>query len=156
MSAYWNGNGLPQGKLCLVEEHGDGLASLFFAETDDVRNVTGDDWNDVPYEANAGRPYDRDCTVRRVVVDLGPWMATPMARASDEGKSNSSLSADDVNAGEAFWLATGVRAWEPKDVPRVQVAAGETAERVVRAVEAAGGTVFKALAPIGRNANKGA
>ena len=41
-----------QYKLCYVDDN-----ILFF--TDNFKNQWGDDWNDAPYEHNAGKPYDR-------------------------------------------------------------------------------------------------
>ena len=38
-------------RLCLIKEN---LAYF----VDDIENVTGDDWNDKPYECNAGDPYE--------------------------------------------------------------------------------------------------
>lgn len=44
-------------KLCLVKEN-----RAYFVE--DFENVTGDDWNDIPYQCNAGNPYKEfDATV---------------------------------------------------------------------------------------------
>ena len=39
-------------KLCYVRDN-----IMYF--TDNFKNQWGDDWNDAPYEHNAGKPYDR-------------------------------------------------------------------------------------------------
>lgn len=41
-----------QYKLCYVRDN-----IMYF--TDNFKNQWGDDWNDAPYEHNAGEPYDR-------------------------------------------------------------------------------------------------
>ena len=49
-------------KLCFVdsEEWAGDPITLYFTELDDVTEQWGDDWNDRPYEHNAGEPYEND------------------------------------------------------------------------------------------------
>jgi len=71
----------------------------------------GDDWDDAPYEYNAGPPYeskDGAWTIIKVAWD-GPF-ETP----ADIGHS-SDLSVDQINSGEAPWLKT--LAWRQARLP---------------------------------------
>ena len=63
----------------------------YFGDMDTAR---GDDWNDRPYEHNAGEPYDY---AFRVAYD-GP-LVTP-----DYLQVNSQWSVDDINGGSIAWL----------------------------------------------------
>lgn len=43
-------------KLCYIESSGSGGTAYF--TTNDLDRQWGDDWNDAPYEHNAGSPYE--------------------------------------------------------------------------------------------------
>jgi len=80
----------------------------------------GDDWNDAPYEHNAGRPYRpreqgwrnreglyetnmrKDGSPGWRVVKVG--LEGPLETPADVARSNSSYSVEQINAGEAPWL----------------------------------------------------
>ena len=49
-------------KLCYVDsdEYFDAPMTLYFTELEDVTEQWGDDWDDAPYEHNAGTPYEND------------------------------------------------------------------------------------------------
>lgn len=88
-----------QAQLCYVE-----LPFVWF--TTNLREQSGDDWNDVPFEHNACPPYlgyDQDWKVFRVAVFANPFkhrLLTP-----DSNYYNSPWSVDDINAGFAPWLS---------------------------------------------------
>lgn len=74
--------------------------------TKTLTEQTGDDWNDVPYEHNAGSPYDDGC-ITKIAFELG-W-ETP----SDLANGNSRYSVDDINMGAVAWLTD---TWDHKGV----------------------------------------
>ena len=98
-----------QYKLCYVDDN-----ILYF--TDNFKNQWGDDWNDAPYEYNAGEPYDRKhykeyddewcinhgCgNIRKIAFDFydGYYIKEPK-----DGHLNSPFSVERINQGEIAWL----------------------------------------------------
>ena len=91
-------------RLCYVRYN-----ILYF--TDNFENQWGDDWDDAPYEHNAGEPYDYDDeptvdnTDRRghirylAYMDWNFWIQEPKS-----GCHNSRYSVDDINNGAVPWL----------------------------------------------------
>lgn len=59
----------------------------------DVKDSWGDDWDDAPYEHNAGVPNEYDCTMVAIGV-MSP----------SYGHVNSPYSVEDVNKGAVAWL----------------------------------------------------
>ncbi len=98
-----------QYKLCYVKDN-----ILFF--TDIFREQWGDDWNDAPYEHNAGDPYDKKyytefdaewckkngCgNIKKIAFDhYDGWHI----KAPKDGHFNSPYSVDDINKGAIPWL----------------------------------------------------
>lgn len=85
-------------KLCYVEEFGYDYATLYYASTD-AENVWGDDWNDVPYEHNAGGPYDDRSDYDIVKVTIKGCFKTP-----SYGYINSPYSVEMINEGDVPWI----------------------------------------------------
>lgn len=118
--------------LCFVQ-------SGFAYFTDNFEGQWGDDWNDAPYEHNAGLPYDRDPSrnnqgnIRRLVV-------TGLEEACRD-HHNSPWSVEDINRGEVPWLTTC--RWSDQD--RVEIYAGVGMSVFVRLVWKAGGSVYVPL-----------
>ena len=108
-------------RLCYI----DGPWAYFTAETQ-----KGDDWNDVPYEHNAGEPYGD-------FIRLGFHDGTGSGYLRPcEFHCNSPWSVDDINAGAAPWLRTvsgGIL---------VTLKAGATIPEFVRWIETTGGIVY--------------
>lgn len=103
--------------------------------------VWGDDWDDVPYEHNAGTPYltrtnaETDIPVDSVVVAFRcDSLETPAERAC----GNSSYSVQMINAGHVAWLATSQ--WYG-GVP-FSIHAGTTVRDFISTIEQAGGEVY--------------
>lgn len=76
-----------------------------FFTTQPLEKQWGDDWNDAPYEHNAGTPYEwcerTDTRPRYMVVEVvccGPW------DAPCEGLTSSPYSVQDINRGNVAWL----------------------------------------------------
>ena len=98
-----------QYKLCYVSGN-----VLYF--TDNFAKQWGDDWNDAPYEHNAGEPYDRKdyteydddwckkhgCGNIKNIAFLGydGWNI----KQPCDGHYNSPYSVDDINKGAVAWL----------------------------------------------------
>ncbi len=125
-------------KLCYVDE------PWAWFTTQDVKDQWGDDWNDAPYEHNAGPPYSpfKNCkdnwnedgtpkwSVMRVAYD-GPF-DTPCS-----GGLNSRYSVEAINAGAIAWLSTS--SWTDK---HVNIHAGESLESFIAKVKEAGGRFY--------------
>ena len=91
---------LEDGYLTYVESEGNGIAVLYltkykFGEKPNGEfTVWGDDWDDSPYEHNAGEPYGEYIKV----VIQGEFM-TP-----NYGNINSRYSVESINKGAIPWL----------------------------------------------------
>lgn len=128
-------------KLCYVDDH------FAYFTTQKLRDQGGDDWNDIPYEHNAGKPYDW-CTAYGTpgweickVAFEGPGLNTPADIARG---GNSSYSVDMINAGMVPWLASDPRYTDP---PYYQIYAGASIEDFTRIIQAAGGQVYFKVLP---------
>jgi len=101
----------------------------------------GDDWNDAPYEHNAGEPYEEHKEDGKYVPHHlvkvawdGPW-STP----ADLAGSNSSWSVQGINRGCVAWLVPD--GWGSKDDAR-PIHAGISLVGFIEAVERSGGNVY--------------
>lgn len=107
-------------KLCYIDqsdEYSEQL-ELYFTEQD-LDKQWGDDWDDAPYEHNAGLPYDEDYTqpeqgiengraiypkiqIHKVIIEPKDWginLITPRTKMI-----NSNYSVEDINKGDIPWL----------------------------------------------------
>lgn len=124
-------------KLCYVEPETD--SPRVFFTTRDLKDQWGDDWNDAPYEHNAGHPYtwhasetnpkqEYDIYVMRV------WK-NELKDPADIKQPNSWISVDRINDLEQPWLlGRGVAIW-----------AGTTAYDFLQLLEKGGGKVVEEL-----------
>jgi len=124
---------LLQAKLCYV----DGMWAVF--TTQDITKQWGDDWNDAPYEHNAGFPYEWNplregspYEIVRVAFD-GP-LETPC-----DNHLNSPYSVQDINRGAVAWLRTDHWVAEEK---QAVIPAGTTLADFMECVQKAGGEVY--------------
>lgn len=109
----------------------------------------GDDWNDRPYEHNAGSPYEwrEDYRNPGSGVDYEgrpPWKITEIAyqgnfREPREGHFNSPYSVQDINAGAVPWLVYPYWQNEPE---RARIMAGTPFSEFCRTVLECGGMVY--------------
>ncbi len=95
-------------RLCYVDEQ------WAYFTTQDVTKQWGDDWNDAPYEHNAGTPY-----AYHDQTDKEPWEILKVAwdgpfRVPCDGQLNSRWTVEQINAGAAAWLTT--ETWADKQV----------------------------------------
>lgn len=122
-------------KLCYVV--GD---EAYFANVEDVtRDIWGDDWNDAPYEHNAGCPYKWASYMGekhkikpyeiKVVKFYGPFNSP-----SDYHNDNSPWCVNDINAGIIAWLST-VRVNDKN----INIFAGTSLVDFIRLIEKGGG-----------------
>lgn len=110
-----------------------------FFTTQPVEDQWGDDWNDAPYEHNAGDPY----TYLPNHDDGEPWDIIKVAFTGNfevpgEWSRNSRYSVEDINEGQVAWL-TPPRHGNPH---RVHIHAGETLDEFVKKVQRTGGDVY--------------
>lgn len=133
-------------KLCYIDDH-----RAYFT-TQPVTEQWGDDWNDAPYEHNAGEPYTPTMFYKTTGVEKDPrdWNedGTPKYEikcfffsgdlsAPCEDFSNSPYSVEQINAGHVPWLRS--TEW---NTSKINIMAGTTLPEFVNAIEFAGGDVF--------------
>lgn len=115
-------------KLCYV----DGNFAYFTSQP--LKDQWGDDWDDAPYDCNAGEPYypndDDDSWVIEKVAFDGPFM-TP----GDYGHCPYSVKA--INQGAVAWLSSQLWCDEIVTIP-----AGATKQEFIDLVHEAGGDVY--------------
>lgn len=117
-------------KLCYVD-----YSNAWFT-TQDLKKQWGDDWNDVPYEHNAGSPYgpnrQRGEDWELVAIRFEGSFDYP-----NSGVSNSSYSVEDINKGAVAWLRT-----EKWDKQAGALFAGATLQEFIDFVQAHGGKIW--------------
>lgn len=92
--------------LCYLE------APWAWFTTANLTDVHGDDWDDAPYEHNAGAPYEwceymAETGVERYKVVAVAFEGGPMYwREPCDGHLNSPFSVEQINEGAAPWLAS--------------------------------------------------
>jgi len=101
----------------------DGTA-YFFRSLEEAR---GDDWNDAPYEHNAGSPYEYDEV-------LCFWSGA--YEEASYGHVNSPFCVDSINAKKTPWL----HPWKEGAYPDIW--AGTPVSEFKKLIRAAGGRVF--------------
>lgn len=137
-------------KLCYIKE------PWAFFTTQDLSEQWGDDWNDAPYEHNAGRPYEpcwhreggKSCNCKVCKGDWNKdgspkWEILQIAYEADleppgGGRYNARYSVKSINAGAVAWLRTS----EYHTGAVVAIPAGVTLRRFVELVESVDGRVF--------------
>lgn len=124
--------------LCYVS------GNVAYFTTQALESQWGDDWNDAPYEHNAGPPYTPFCindwdqhgkpmwAIYKLMFD-GPFV-TP-----DHTHANSPFSVDDINAKAIAWLRT-----DPlfSTQPPVSIPAGTTIQDFLTLIQQGNGTVY--------------
>ncbi len=128
---------LKEFKLCYICPRRPWLAWFTTAE---LRDQWGDDWNDAPYEHNAGSPYEWDTHAKcepyelKRVVFHDADLETPAERAC----GNSSYSVEDMNSGAVAWLVSSQ--WSSG--PKIAINAGVSVEKFKELIRLAGGDVY--------------
>lgn len=130
------GEGLPElfpgdWKLCYVEDN-----EAWFT-TQELSKQWGDDWNDAPYEHNAGTPYHSRPLQKEPQWELLKLMFSGDFERPCDGVANSRYSVDMINAGQVAWLRTQSYSAVP-----IAIRAGVDVVRFAALVRAAGGDVY--------------
>lgn len=127
-------------KLCYVE----GNKAWF---SDNFENQWGDDWNDAPYEHNAGLPYDHWSELIEDNEDIfkRKWKHHEIkhkvlyfeTKDWDEvlpcdNFSNSPYSVEDINKQAVAWVHTS----------KFNILAGTTIEKFIETIESNGGKIY--------------
>lgn len=126
--------------LCYVS------GNFAYFTTQELSRQWGDDWDDAPYEHNAGRPYEWTQGDK-----CEPWEIVKVAFDGDfeqpsEGCCNSPWSVQAINAGAAAWL----RSSSYRAGPVVAIPAGTTLGRFAELVRKAGGRAYLEAKEAGR------
>lgn len=142
---------LDAAKLCYVR------GSAWFT-TQEIEKQWGDDWNDAPYEHNAGRPYDwrpdkwvkdkGDGTGGMVPNDEPRWELIEIPFSVDleepdwhSRQTNSPWSVEQINRGATPWLISPDYAKHA-----VKVWAGTPLREFIAVIESLGGRIWLPLA----------
>lgn len=126
-------------KLCYIQ------GSCAYFTTQDLDKQWGDDWNDAPYEHNAGRPYTYSVIHDK---DKKPWAIArvyyegPFETPEDRAGVNSVYSVENINAGAIAWLAP---ARFQIEIHRTSISAGTELHEFMRLVESEGGRIFASV-----------
>lgn len=110
-----------------------------------LRDQWGDDWNDAPYEHNAGNPYAFDEYAAKEGRE--PWQIVRVAfRANLETPGahvlNSGYSVEDINNRVVPWLQSGKYGDRDEQGNPIQIWAGATIEEFIALIKKAGGEVY--------------
>jgi len=114
-------------KLCYVEDR------VAYFTNISLKKQTGDDWNDRPYEHNAGEPYSKKKDQIIKLMYSGYDINTP----AELHPPNSPYSVDMINAGAVAWLAGRGFDYEP-----LYIQAGATIKEFIGKIEQMGGEVY--------------
>lgn len=126
---------IKQPRLCFVK------GSWAYFTTRPIDQQNGDDWDDAPYEHNAGEPYG--FSEHDAKQGKEPWTITIVAWRGPleqpcSNFCNSPWSVDQINAGVVAWLATST--WHTG--PKVAIHAGVTIDEFRRLIRKGGGSVY--------------
>lgn len=119
-------------RLCYVKDH-----VLYF--TDDFENCWGDDFDDAPYQWNAGEPYDwvdnwsaeQNRELKHTHIRYMGYL--PYACDIREADSYGEMSVENINQGAVPWLTLG---WGDNDDSKLY--AGATIEEAIEWLKKAG------------------
>lgn len=116
-------------KLCYIKDN-----TAYFTSIDDIKKQWGDDWNDAPYEHNAGTPYsdsDDNIIITKIMFTDANFTYP------HSGGINSPYSVEQINHGATPWLST----WDKKD----NIYAGASEEAFIEFVQRNEGEIFLPL-----------
>ena len=124
-------------KLCYVEPRGGSeddncnndprsILALYFTPCP-IMKVWGDDWDDTPYEHNAGTPYSEyKCVMYKMFATDNTEFILP-----DRGRDNSAFSVKQINANETPWIIVDILKKSNKVThTRINIWAGDIIEQV--------------------------
>jgi hypothetical protein len=121
-------------KLCYVS----GQKAYF--TTQDIKEQWGDDWDDAPYEHNAGIPYkydDHDKAKGKEPWDIFELYYESKLETPNTWVSNSNYSVQDINKGAVAWLES------PRyDKEGIRLYGGTTLGEFINVIKRTGGSVY--------------
>ena len=97
--------------------------------TEELSKQWGDDWDDCPYEHNAGEPYE-DNGSKIVKLAFSAELETP----KDKGK----YSVKEINSGTVAWLTTP--SWHSGE--KISISAGTPISKFIESIEKVGGEIY--------------
>lgn len=109
-------------KLCYIEDSFAYFTSLALCLQ------WGDDWDDAPYECNAGAPYNDKGDVIKVAYESR--LGTPAER-------NIIMSVEEINKGLIAWLSS-----EYLSTKFLEIYAGTTLDKFIEVIQKDGGVVY--------------
>ncbi len=112
--------------LCFIKN---GVA---YFTTQELKAQTGDDWDDTPYEINAGPPYSAEGNDAHWTISAYRYPRHFMTPAELAG-SYSPYSVEDINAGAVAWL------YSAQNGERIAIYAGTTLSEFKRIMAPTGG-----------------
>ena len=122
--------------LCYVKE------SWAYFTTQPLEDQWGDDWNDAPYESNAGSPY-ADGRPANAGADWEPRWEIITIAFDGPFEIPYHYSVEDINHRAAPWLRESW--WSADGAPRVRIMAGTTLRDFIKAVQSIDGVVYVPL-----------
>lgn len=130
----------PEPVLCYVD------GSWAYFTTRDLNHQWGDDWNDSPYEHNAGTPYEFRPQPGGLKIE--PWEIVKVAYEGPfdtprENHFNSPWSVEAINGGAVPWLRSS--GWGSEVT--VAICAGTPLTEFKRLIRQSGGQVYVLEAP---------
>lgn len=133
----------PDAVLCYVEDIRGEMFRAHFT-TRALADQWGDDWDDAPYEHNAGLPYepfdrDKEAGTHWELTSVDFRHAVLVTPATEV--CNSAYSVKDINGGAAPWLSPSQYLDEVRKPDAVLIAAGITLRDFVGVIYATGGAL---------------
>ena len=123
-------------KLCYVKD-----SFAWFTTAAQLQHVRGDDWNDAPYEHNAGDPYAWHERMKVPPYELVKVaFESPYTTPAGLANLNSRYSVQMINAGAIAWLSS----WH-YETQYPPIMAGTRLAEFRRMIKAAGGEVYEAV-----------
>lgn len=125
-------------KLCYVDKYG-----FAWFTTCPLELQWGDDWDDAPYEHNAGPPYDHHRKSRGMEPINHETLKVAYESDHETPSSNhcnSPWSVKSINAGNVAWLS--VPNWKLDDDTMKPILAGTSLRDFERLIHEAGGEVY--------------
>lgn len=120
--------------LCMEYE-----GKLFFTRKN-LEEQWGDDWNDSPYDCNAGTPYyDNDTDLIAVYAEPGP-KCSDFQYPRYSFHTGPFLSVKDINSGAAPWIS--YKKFEKDKTISVNIPAGICLEDFEKIIFRDGGTIY--------------
>ena len=92
-----------------------------------MKSNGGDDWNDAPYECNAGEPYN-DYYIETLYFETNNWTERKPCEVG-------TFSVEEINKGAVAWIITD----------KFCIQAGTTMKEFIKIIEENGGSIWKKI-----------